>query len=399
MQITKHFENLKKKALVNKSAIDLVKEQKWYIVKFQTFCKCDDNFLDDYEFNSNHYYVLAEIGVLEYSLQEGITREFHSFIPPNKIPLGYRSKCMDSSRDNHIPLSNFNKIHLTIPQIYTQLEEFLRPSELNNNFVPVFCMNKDIDETKFGLEFLEYQTNSPNSRCLYDKVFDLETLTIQLASFFNINLSYNSAREILTSYSFDYCSNSRCVFHEEIDVHCGFCALGSVKKAAYLISEYIGPIFEIKLTDKHLPVQTPVGTVIHNNDSENRRKGTQRSYKYGKRSFENDQDTNTEIYMTERKSNLGTSSFVSVDISKQSQNARTNRRLVALETAIEMDTNSVVSEKYELEEDGWTIVKDKNQNDDVASQISIDSSNISCSTFKTVNPIRYMGRGRAFNKN
>ena len=391
LHIINHFENLKKKTgATNKSAVDLVREQKWYIVKFQTFCRCDENSLDDYEFSSNHYYVLAEIGALEYSLQDGITREFHAFIPPNKIPLGYRSKCMDSSKENQIPLSNFDKIYLTIPQIYTQLEEFLRPNELNYNFVPIFCMNKDMDETKFGLEFLEYETNSRDTRCLYDKIFDLESLMIQLTSYFNINLSYNSAREILMSYSFDYSSNSRCGFHEEIGVHCGLCALGSVKKTAYLISEYIGPIFGIKLTDKHLPVQVPVGTVIHNNDSEIREKRIQRPYHYGKRSYENDQDTTTEIYMSERKSNLGTSSLKSVEVRKISQNVRTNRRLVALETTFELDTNSVLSEKYELDEEGWTIVKDKNQNDNL---------NISGSTFKTVNPSRYIGRGRSFNKN
>ncbi|RNA26759.1 maelstrom -like protein [Brachionus plicatilis] len=400
-QIINHFENLKKKGFAaNKSAIDLVKEQKWYIVKFQTFCKCDENTLDNYEFSSNHYYVLAEVGAVEYSLENGITREFNAFIPPNKIPLGYRSLCMDSSKENQIPLSNFNKLNFTIPEIYAQLEEFLRPDETNNNFVPIFCMNKDLDETKFGLEFLEYETNALDTRCLYDKIFDLESLLIQLTGYFNVNLSYNSAREILTSYSFDYASNSRCKFHEEMGVHCGFCALGCVKKAAFLISEHIGPIFEINLTERHLPVQIPVGTVIHNTDSELRTKKSQRPFQYGKRPHENDQKSTTEIYMTQRTSNSGSSSMISVDIQKQSQNIRTNRRLVALETASEIDTNSVVSDKYEPDAEGWTVVKDKHQKaTDNMSELSADNSNLSESTFKTVNPSRYIGRGRAFNKN
>lgn len=400
-QIINHFENLKKKSsAANKSAIDLVKEQKWYIVKFQTFCKCDENTLEDYEFSSNHYYVLAEVGALEYSLKDGITREFHAFIPPNKIPLGYRSLCMDSSKENFIPLSKFDKINLTISEIYYQLEEFLRPCDTNNNFAPVFSLSKDMDETKFGLEFLEYETNSRDTRCLYDKIFDIESLMIQLTSYFNINLSYSSAKEILASYSFDYASNSRCRFHEEMGVHCGFCALGSVKKFAYLISEYIGPIFEINLTDRHLPVQTPVGTIIHNTDSEPRGRRNQRPLQYGKRPHENDEERNMEIYMTERSSNVGTSSMISVDIRKQSQNVRTNRRLIAIETASEVDTNSVVSGKYEADEDGWTIVKDKNQKDaDNISELSENNSNLSDSTFKTVNTSRYMGRGRAFNRN
>jgi hypothetical protein len=74
-----------------------ITNQRWYFIKFQTFCKSDVN--PDTQFNYKPYFVLAEVALIEYTLANGIQREYHTFIKPNKIPLGYTSQCMERSRE------------------------------------------------------------------------------------------------------------------------------------------------------------------------------------------------------------------------------------------------------------------------------------------------------------
>ena len=51
-------------------------------------------------------------------MQEGIQDEYHAFIKPNPVPLGFRSRCMDSERDVHkIPLSG-ELAHESVQEIY-----------------------------------------------------------------------------------------------------------------------------------------------------------------------------------------------------------------------------------------------------------------------------------------
>lgn len=45
----------------------------------------------------------------------------------------------------------------------------------------------------------------------------------------------------------------QCEFHVEKESRLCACALGSVKRSAYLISDHICKYFEIKLTDAHVP--------------------------------------------------------------------------------------------------------------------------------------------------
>ena len=56
---------------------------------------------------------------------------------------------------------------------------------------------------------------------------------------------------------------SSCQWHEEKGT--GSCSLGSVKKYAFLIADGICQLFDIKLTDKHVPQQIEnVGMIVKN---------------------------------------------------------------------------------------------------------------------------------------
>ena len=111
--------------LVKGKSDEALVQQPFYIVKFVTFCRCDVK-----EDGFQPYYVLGEVGIVEYSLTEGITASYHSFIKPNKIPMGYLSKCMDSSRDVHkIPIEAAANNELvknkTYEEVYREICQFV----------------------------------------------------------------------------------------------------------------------------------------------------------------------------------------------------------------------------------------------------------------------------------
>lgn len=270
-KLGKELENLLKNlsTIKNETAGDhlsSIKQHRWYFINFQTFCKSDSN--SDSDYNYKPYYVLAEIGLIEYSLQDGIIDEYHAFIKPNQIPLGYTSQCMDRSKEEHqIPLYNFEKAKKTYAEIYANIRKFLLPKKENNFFVPVFCMSKEIEETRFGLKYLFNNTPGADARgeFPFKRIFDLESLVVNLGKRANIEYSTASAHDILTSYKFDYTPKSRCPFHEELGII--NCSLGLVKKAAYHISDNICQFYDIELTTKHIPATKSIGTVIYKQQS------------------------------------------------------------------------------------------------------------------------------------
>jgi hypothetical protein len=250
--------------------------QPWYFVKFSTFCRCDIA-----EEQYCPYFVLGEVGLVEYSLKAGITNEYHAFIRPNKIPVGYRSLCMDSSRDiNKIPLDNFAHCQKTYREIYSQIESFLAPSRHNGSYTSVFCLSKDVEETRFGLKFLRDSSLVETKFDPSERVNDIESLFVHLM---DSKIAILSAREKLTSYAFDYSSNTKCAYHDEQStLHC---ALGAVKRFAYLISDSACALHNIPIMPKrHLPEEEPVGdvrasSVDFRDTSEMRRSKTREQYK------------------------------------------------------------------------------------------------------------------------
>ena len=121
-------------------------------------------------------------------------------------------------------------------------------------------MSSDMQETYFGLKFLHDSALARNE-FPFKKIFDLETLVVNLGKHCNIDFSAGSAKDLLTSYAFDYTPKSRCAFHEDLGIT--QCSLGLVKKTAFLISDNICHSYDIELTTKHVPTQVAISTVTH----------------------------------------------------------------------------------------------------------------------------------------
>lgn len=108
------------------SFTDFAVNQRWFFMKFISFCRCDIE--SDY-YGYFPYFVLGEVGIVEYSLSDGVIGSYHAFIKPNTIPQGYLSKCIESSRDYHkIPYKgkeNATLVTKSYVEIYKDIYKFV----------------------------------------------------------------------------------------------------------------------------------------------------------------------------------------------------------------------------------------------------------------------------------
>lgn len=68
-----------------------VTSQPYYFIAANYFCK---------KMTDNHYFP-AELALLRYTLADGCTRKFHSFINPGPLPPGYALEAQERSRATH----------------------------------------------------------------------------------------------------------------------------------------------------------------------------------------------------------------------------------------------------------------------------------------------------------
>ncbi|ESP00081.1 hypothetical protein LOTGIDRAFT_158312 [Lottia gigantea] len=218
-----------------------ITEEKFYFIDFQILCK-----------TQNGDYLPCEMAIIEYSLARGIIKKFHRFIEPGQIPTGYRYGCMNSSEETHqIPIENFEKADSNYTGICIQIENFINPNGELPEYPPFYCVFTVRDKVEYCLEWLHDRSRLGRvSRT--KKVHCVEDLLMDLYVHGNgPKISQSGCLDVLTSHHWDYTSKTRCEFHEELE--CKFCSLAIVQRLAYAISDSLAVLYQIRLTDKHLP--------------------------------------------------------------------------------------------------------------------------------------------------
>jgi hypothetical protein len=200
-------------------------------------------------------------------------RKYHSLILPNVIPPGYRQLCRDKSEILKIPLDEkdhkdlFRKSYI---EIYEDIVSFFKQNE--SGYKALFCREKDLNETKFGLNFLRdrykemciiTENKSKLAQTFIPNIFYMESLVTKLS-----NVSKVGANHLLDKFTYMYSQETTCDFHD----HCQVtdCALGAVKRSAYLMSDAICKIYNVELTPNHVPVLKSTGIILSNNRRENK---------------------------------------------------------------------------------------------------------------------------------
>ncbi|XP_054022116.1 protein maelstrom homolog [Dryobates pubescens] len=189
----------------------------------------------------------CEIGCVKFSLQDGIIADFHHFIDPEVPPCGFRYHCQAASDATHkIPVSGFHLPCASYAVVLQELLDFVQPARdaqpqfycrHDDRFRVSWCLNRMASQTGI-VKHLELLAVEDLVTELYRKKYKEEPSKTWVC------------RE-LDVFLWDFCSNTRCKWHEENDIVC--CALASCKKIAYCISRSLAGVYGVSLTAAHLP--------------------------------------------------------------------------------------------------------------------------------------------------
>ncbi|XP_037572826.2 protein maelstrom homolog [Dermacentor silvarum] len=218
--------------------VDEIKKWPFYILSFNILCE------------ANGIYYPLEIGLIEYSIEQGFIRAFHKFVDPGPIPLGFASAAKDHSEATHgIPITGFEEGTTDYRSVVRDLMAYLRLPIDEPNLPPLFCMQDHIPQAIGCLRWLEER-----GRLNMDfPVWDILPLLRKLRNVAGEDISHAEAENILNSALFDYEQKSLCPYHLDIDNK--NCALGECRRLGYKMSNALLPAYKIdRIIDyQHLP--------------------------------------------------------------------------------------------------------------------------------------------------
>ena len=215
----------------------------------------------------NGEYRPLEIGIVEYTIKKGITRWYHQFIDCGPIPLGYASEAKEHSEKTHklpmnpsdfaLPSDKFDIIGLVI-------HDFLESSCHDGSFVGsgvpmiVFSHSDQIEQNSGSIKWIANNCNEMRRRKSQAVLqFDVVVLNVNKLLYSLMEVAKNPqclgwCSKIMTSPAFDYSPGTDCYYHSEID--CIECALGVVKRIAYMLSHCLTKFFDVEILAKHYPI-------------------------------------------------------------------------------------------------------------------------------------------------
>ncbi|KAL3863456.1 hypothetical protein ACJMK2_005210 [Sinanodonta woodiana] len=217
----------------------------FYFINFQTLCETEEG-----------EFLPAEIAVIEYSIKKGIIKHLHRFIEPGSIPTGYRYTCISNSANTHqIPVESFEHADVNYRGLWIQLENFINPNQEKEEYPPLYYLDADnsYECVSYCLRWIHSRTclGVPNR---LRKVYSLDGLVVDLFSHVGVEVSSTSVIDLLTSNTWVYEEKTRCKFHKEKE--CIYCSLGIVNRYGYAISDSICHLFDVDLTEKHVPMRS-----------------------------------------------------------------------------------------------------------------------------------------------
>lgn len=220
---------------------DQVLRENFYVFSFQSY----------FEFPDEEGYQPCELAIVEYSLHDGITRQFHAMINPGRVVLGLGAEAkLWSERTHKIPTVGFELGRTDHDVLWREVLEFVNPRG-DACFPPLYTR---ISEEVKNTRCLEYLARLAGQANRLSKVYQFENLAHALYDHAKLQIpSLNLIKEGCGSSLYDYECDTKCDYHDEIE--CLFCAVLTVKKCCFWMSDAFMKVFKIEITERHLPVR------------------------------------------------------------------------------------------------------------------------------------------------
>uniref|UniRef100_A0A0B7A0L6 HMG box domain-containing protein n=1 Tax=Arion vulgaris TaxID=1028688 RepID=A0A0B7A0L6_9EUPU len=202
------------------------------------------------------FFLPLEVGLVCFTLRDGIIKHMHHFIDPGDAPLGCMNLALRHSDNTHkIPL-HFEQAETNFLQLWTQITDFMVTDPDSDDVPPIFCLSNDRKIVESCLEFLHYYTRSREPNVL-TKVYVLEELVLSLlmqSGKVSMKPSETQIQDSLLRNQWDYISSIRCSFHDEVD--CSYCSLSIVRRLCFALFDILSNILDFKLKTQHMPDET-----------------------------------------------------------------------------------------------------------------------------------------------
>ena len=193
-----------------------------------------------------------EVAAIEFNLLHGVVRDWHKFINPGPIEMGYQYLAQQISETTHkIPITGMALKTDTYTSIYDELLNFL--SKGSTLIPPIHVKMSDCDKVEGCIKWLAQMAGRPAK---LKRIYELEGLILDLDYHLkgqpqDFLASKHTATTLISSTIYDWDSGSKCDFHEENET--SHCSRGFVYKQVYLILDYFCKWHDIPKTERHEP--------------------------------------------------------------------------------------------------------------------------------------------------
>ncbi|XP_058446771.1 protein maelstrom homolog isoform X2 [Malaya genurostris] len=226
-------------------ANNALEKQEFYFISFAYFCV-----------TSSGTYIPAEMGLVRYSLKDGVMDKLHMFIDPGKLPLGmaYDAK-VHSEGDHQLPIPPDAKGEKDNDEIILKLFSFLSQQE---KMPPLFTETTEIRMVENILKGILNQGAMDENTLLVcpmsELFFHLKRATESFGMDIKTFPSVHIAQAIIQKDVYEYTKDISCEWHEDHG-NGKYCPLSKCIRWAFIISDSCCLDLSIEMKPgRHLPM-------------------------------------------------------------------------------------------------------------------------------------------------
>jgi len=223
--------NIEVQETVKKSA-NYVTRTSFFVAHFNYLCRTEKDF-----------YIPCEGAVVEFNLEKGILRCWQEFLSPlDSIPVGYKYKCIQSSRVTHNLTPDFEYYQTDYGKIMESLVRFLGGGD---ELPPLYVMPDHMDTADCITQFITDKSKSKNTL----KVFSLSKLLQELGRYPSIHV----AQALMEEDRYSHHAGLGCDFHETLN-NPHHCSLSICKRLFFTLAFSCSNMYRLHLKPgRHLP--------------------------------------------------------------------------------------------------------------------------------------------------
>lgn len=206
-----------------------------------------------------------EIGLVKYSLTQGVIGKYQQFTDPGPVPQGYMFKALNHINETHHIPENFDRAigrqskQNDFENMMDEISIFVSESQFQfKGKTCILIFTKDDMVEQLSGSFLFYLNESNHTQMLRMwneqrlRVVDISFLICGLYATAGIQMALPLCADIPNMSSFDWTPGS-CEWHTEQDNN--HCAQGVCMRWCYLMSDCLLPAYDIEpIAGQHLPL-------------------------------------------------------------------------------------------------------------------------------------------------